>query len=61
MHLKPGSVIVNAVEQKTGRLYVQTNDCTVSVVGTVFLVETAPDGSRVASFKERCMCNRAPR
>jgi uncharacterized protein (TIGR03435 family) len=48
IRLNAGSVIVNAVEQRTGHLYVQTKDCTVSVVGTVFVVEAVEAGSRVA-------------
>ena len=46
--LKKGSIFVNAAKQRTGHLYVQTNDITVSVVGTVFLVRAEPPGSRVA-------------
>lgn len=48
-HLKSGSIIVNAAKQSAGRhLYVQTNDVTVSVVGTVFFVNAEAEGSRVA-------------
>jgi uncharacterized protein (TIGR03435 family) len=47
--LKSGSVIVSAAMQRPGRhLYVQTKDVTVSVVGTVFLVNAEESGSRVA-------------
>jgi uncharacterized protein (TIGR03435 family) len=48
-HLKSGSIIVNAAKQSAGQhLYVQTNDVTVSVVGTVFFVNAEAEGSRVA-------------
>jgi uncharacterized protein (TIGR03435 family) len=48
IHLSDGGIIVNAAKQRTGHLYVQTNDVTASVVGTVFLVNTEEAGSRVA-------------
>jgi uncharacterized protein (TIGR03435 family) len=48
IRLGTGDIIVSAAEQRDGHLYVQTKDMTVAVVGTVFLVNAAEDGSRVA-------------
>ena len=46
--LNKGSVIVTASKQHSGHLYLQTKDMTVSVVGTVFVVNAEEEGSRVA-------------
>ena len=48
IHLRKGSLIINAAKQLGGHLYVQTRDFVVSVVGTVFLVNAEEEGSRVA-------------
>src|SRR5262245_42847159 len=48
IRLGRGSIIVNAAKQRTGHLYVQTKDMTVSVVGTVFMVNADDGWSRVA-------------
>jgi uncharacterized protein (TIGR03435 family) len=47
IRLTSGGIIVNAARQRAGHLYVQTKDMTVSVVGTVFLVNADGTGSRV--------------
>ena len=51
--LTHGAVIVTAMPQGDGHLVVQTSDCNVSVVGTVFSVRAESSGSRVSVFEGR--------
>jgi uncharacterized protein (TIGR03435 family) len=53
IHLRTGTILINATERSSGHLHVQSKDCTVSVTGTVFAVSSLPAGSRVSVIQGR--------
>jgi uncharacterized protein (TIGR03435 family) len=60
IRLDQGTIIVNAAQQRSGHLYVQTKDMTVSVVGTVFVVNARETGSRVAVLQGEVQVQHGP-
>jgi uncharacterized protein (TIGR03435 family) len=61
LRLNGGSIIVTAAKQGKGHLYVRTKDITVSVVGTVFLVNAEETGSRVAVIQGEVQVQQGPK
>jgi uncharacterized protein (TIGR03435 family) len=59
IRLNAGSILVRAAKQVNRHLYVQTRDMMVSVLGTVFLVETEEAGSRVVVIAGKVLAEHA--
>lgn len=59
IHLSRGSIVVEAANQKDGKLFVESGDSLVAVTGTVFSVNNGTKGSRVSVIEGEVNLNHA--